>query len=77
MLVFCRYTVVYSAMPQVIKGNCIDCIMYIQMYFDVFMFLRDFSRFFFTLFFKYSDPVSVCVVAICNYLNPDNDPLHK
>ena len=24
MLVFCRYTVVYSAIPQVIKGNCID-----------------------------------------------------
>ena len=24
MLVFCRYTVVYSAIPQV-RGNCIDC----------------------------------------------------
>ena len=26
MLLFCRYFVVYSAIPQVIKVNCIDCI---------------------------------------------------
>ena len=41
MLVFCRYTVIYSAIPQVIKGNCIDCIC-IQMYFETWknMFLR-------------------------------------
>ena len=26
MLVFCRYTVVYSAIAKVIKGNCITCI---------------------------------------------------
>ena len=31
MLVFCRYTVVYSAIPQV-RGNCIDCIMQMNVY---------------------------------------------
>ena len=38
--------------------------MYIQMCFDVFMYLRDFSRFFHFFFLKtnYADPVSVCVV---------------
>ena len=29
MLVFCRYAVVYIAIPQGIKGNCIDCKLYV------------------------------------------------
>ena len=53
MLLFCEYFVVYSAIPQVIKVNCIDCICIIQMCFDVFMYLRDFSRFFFFFFFLF------------------------
>ena len=63
MLLFCRYFVVYSAIPQVIKVNCIDCIC-IQMCFDVFMYLRDdFSRFLHFLFLnKLCDPVSVYVM---------------
>ena len=37
--------------------------MYIQMCFDVFMYLRDFSRFVHFFFFtNYANPVSVCVV---------------
>ena len=42
MLVFCWYTVVYSAIPQVIKGNCNDCIMYADVFWDLklYMFLR-------------------------------------
>ena len=46
MLLICRYFVVYSAIPQVIKVNRIDCICIYIMCFDVFMYLRDFSRFF-------------------------------
>ena len=43
MLVFCRYAVVYFAIPQVIKGNGIDCIiMYTGVFWDLktYMFLR-------------------------------------
>ena len=62
MLFFCRYFVVYSAIPQVIKVTCIDCIC-IYRCVDVFMYLRDFSRFFHTHTKKnYADPVLVYVM---------------
>ena len=68
MLVFCRYFVVYSAIPQKGTALIVYVYMYIQMCFHVFMFLCDFNRFFslffffFFFFFTNSDPVSVCVV---------------
>ena len=61
MLLFCRYFVVYSVIPQVIKVNCIDCIC-IYTCVDVFMYLRDFSRFFSLKKKNYADPVSVYVM---------------
>ena len=39
MIVFCRYTVVYSAIPQVIKENCIECT-YVVWDLKIYMFLR-------------------------------------
>ena len=68
MLLFCRYFVVYSAIPQVIKVNCIDCT-------DVFMYLRDFSKkfFFFFFFYKLCRPCFGMCCAICNYFNPDSN----
>ena len=64
MLLFCRYFVVYSAIPQVIKVNCIDCIcIYTDVLMShVFMYLRDFSRFFHLKKKNYADPVSVYVM---------------
>ena len=62
MLVFCRYTVVYnSAIPQVTKGNCNDCIC---IYTDVFwcIYVSAWLYQIFPHFFCNSDPVSVCVV---------------
>ena len=61
MLVFCRYFVVYSAIPQ--KGTALIVYVYvhIQMCFHVFMFLRDFNIFFhFCLFYKFRSCFGMC-----------------
>ena len=58
---FCRYFVVCSAIPQVIKVNCIDCI---YVYTELMCLCICFFHFF--LYKKkktnYADPVSVCVL---------------
>ena len=62
MLFFGRYFVVYSAIPQVIKVNCIDCICIyrcVLMCLCTCVTLADFFTFLNT---NYADPVSVCVV---------------
>ena len=64
MLLFCRYFIVYSAIPQVIKVNCINCICIyrcVLMCLCICVTLADIFTFFF-LKTKYADPVSVCVV---------------
>ena len=64
MLLFCRYFIVYSAIPQVIKVNCINCICIyrcVLMCLCICVTLADFFTFFF-LKTNYADPVSVCVV---------------
>ena len=55
MLVFCRYTVVYSAIPQV-KGTAMIVYVFWCIYVSAWLY-----QIFFHFFF-YSDPVSVCVV---------------
>ena len=74
MLLFCRYFVVYSAIPQVIKVNCIDCIcIYTDVLMShVFMYLRDFSRFFHLKKKLCRSCFGICY-AICNYFNPDSN----
>ena len=65
MLLFCRYFVVYSAIPQVIKVNCIECICIyrcVLMCLCICVTLADFFHFFSLFFTNYADPVSVCVV---------------
>ena len=64
MLLFCWYFVVYSAIPQVIKVNCIDCICIyrcVLMCLCICVTLADFFPFF---VFKtnYADSVSVYVM---------------
>ena len=63
MLLFCRYFVVYSAILQVIKVNCIDCICIyrcVLMCLCICVTLADFFTFF--LITNYADPIPVCVV---------------
>ena len=68
---FCRYFVVCSAIPQVIKVNCIDCICIYRT--DVFMYLL------FSLFFIFKKKNKLCrscfgmCFAICNYFNPGSN----
>ena len=61
MLLFCRLFVVYSAIPQVIKVNCIDCICIYRCVY-VSAWLKQIFSLFFLYKTNYADPVSVCVV---------------
>ena len=73
MLLFCRYFVVYSVIPQVIKVNCIDCICIyrcVLMCLCICVTLADFFifSFFFFFFYKLCRSCFGMCCAICNYL---------